>query len=362
MIKIATPMSSSPLRYEGGSAIDGYFDSVLESGLGAVATLRSFALKAASSSSHSSSRARSSKVLCDSACCARFFVFMPERLIVFCDESVVKGPFYSHFYGGALVRAEDREDLEREIKAKKAELNLSGEVKWTKITENYADKYVQLVDFIFDLIDSGRLKIRIMFTQNMHVPPEFDDEKIDNQYFLLYYQFLKHAFGLRYWRQGDNFETAEVSVYIDDPPQTGKKFSGFADYIASLSANPIFSQGGVSFPRSEIAKINSHNHSILQAVDIILGGIQSRLNEVHTKVVPPARRRSKRARAKEKVYKRIQQRIWCLYPNFNVGISTGHVNVSDRWLHPYRHWNLRAHGSTIDRSRGKKAKAPPGAT
>jgi hypothetical protein len=281
---------------------------------------------------------------------------MPERLIIFCDESVAKGPFYSHFYGGALVRAEDREALEREIAAKKGALNLNGEVKWTKITENYADKYIELVDFIFDLVESGRLKVRIMFTQNIHIPPDFDEEKIDNQYFLLYYQFIKNAFGLRHWRQGDNHETAEVSVYIDDPPQTHAKFGRFADYIASLSSYPAFSQGGVSFPRAEVAKVNSHQHNILQAVDIILGGVQSRLNEHHTKVVPPARRRSKRARAKERVYARIKDRIWKIYPNFNVGASTGCTNKSDRWLHPYRHWNLVAYGSTVDRSRGKKAK------
>lgn len=180
---------------------------------------------------------------------------MPERLIIFCDESVEKGAFYSHFYGGALVRADDREKLEREIQAKKDELNFHGEVKWTKITENYAEKYVALVDFIFDLIESGRIKMRIMFTQNLNVPPDFDDEKLDNQYFLLYYQFIKNAFGLRYWRQEDNHETAEVSVYIDDPPQGAAKYGRFADYIASLSSYPAFSQGGVSFPRTEIAKV-----------------------------------------------------------------------------------------------------------
>jgi hypothetical protein len=103
---------------------------------------------------------------------------MPERFIIFCDESVEKGPFYSHFYGGALVRADDRERLEREIGAKKASLNFHGEVKWTKITSNYADKYVELVDFIFDLIESGRIKLRIMFTQNINVAPDFDEERM----------------------------------------------------------------------------------------------------------------------------------------------------------------------------------------
>lgn len=279
---------------------------------------------------------------------------MPERFIIFCDESVEKGPYYSHFYGGALVRADDRDRIEREIADKKRELNFNGEVKWTKITGNYADKYVELVDFIFDLIESNRIKIRIMFSQNINVPPEFDEERIDNQYFLLYYQFVKHAFGLRYWRQEDNHETASVSVYIDDPPQKDAKFSTFADYISSLSTYPPFSQGGVVFPRNEIAKVNSHEHNILQALDIILGGIQSRLNESHTRPEIPGKRRSKRARAKETVYRRIKDRIWRMYPNFNVGISTGSPNYVERWSHPYRHWCFIPTGSTVDRARGKK--------
>src|SRR5580700_2867151 len=99
---------------------------------------------------------------------------MPERLIIFCDESVEKGAFYSHFYGGALVRSDDRERLEREIHEKKLALNIHGEVKWTKITANYVDKYLELVDCAFDLIASGRIKVRIMFTQNVNVPPRMD--------------------------------------------------------------------------------------------------------------------------------------------------------------------------------------------
>jgi len=279
---------------------------------------------------------------------------MPERLIIFCDESVEKGKFYSHFYGGALVRADDRERLENEIRQKKQDLNLHGEVKWTKITENYADKYIELVDFVFDLIAAERIKIRIMFTQNINVPPRLTDYQQDNQYFLLYYQFIKHAFGLRYWRREDNHETVEVSVYIDDPPQGAAQFGQFRDYIASLSQYPPFSAGGVRFNRSEIAKVDSKQHGILQVLDIILGGVQSRLNESHTKPEPPAKRRSKRARAKERVYQRIKDRIWSIYPRFNVGISTGDWNVADRWEHPYRHWCFVPNGSTTDRQRGKK--------
>jgi len=277
-----------------------------------------------------------------------------RSFIIYCDESVEKGEFFSHFYGGALVRAEDREKLEAELTAKKTALNMMGEVKWTKITWNYAEKYVELVDTIFDMIRDGRIKVRIMFTQNINVRPDLPEEKIDNEYFMLYYQFIKHAFGLRYWGLDGQNEDAGVSILIDDPPQSAEKFDKFKSYMASLSDYPVFSRSRIRIRYEDIAAIDSKSHNLLQALDIILGGIQSRLNEVHTRVDPPAKRRSKRARAKELVYAKIKERIWEIYPRFNVGANTGQTTDSDRWFHPYRHWLFVPTGSVPDRSRGKK--------
>jgi hypothetical protein len=91
-------------------------------------------------------------------------------------------------------------------------------------------------------------------------------------------------------------------------------------------------------------------------LDVILGGIQSRLNEKHTRPHPPARLRSKRARAKAEVYAAVQKRIRKLYPNFNVGVSTATSGgLEERFTHPYRHWLFVPNGTTIDSSKTKKA-------
>ena len=111
---------------------------------------------------------------------------MAEQFIIYCDESSEKGEFCSHFYGGALVRADDRQAIEAIISKKKAELNIAAEFKWSRVSEPYAQKYIDLMDMYFDLIESGRIKIRIMFTQNVNVPPDLPEEKVDNEYFLLY--------------------------------------------------------------------------------------------------------------------------------------------------------------------------------
>jgi hypothetical protein len=81
---------------------------------------------------------------------------MPTRYIIYCDESDDKGQFFSNFYGGVLILASRREAIEAELQALKNELRIfDGEMKWQRITENYADKYVAFVDKVFDIVERG---------------------------------------------------------------------------------------------------------------------------------------------------------------------------------------------------------------
>jgi hypothetical protein len=276
-----------------------------------------------------------------------------EHFIIYCDESTEKGSYFSHFYGGVLVRADDRAALEQEIAEKKAKLQFNGEVKWTKITENYADKYIELVDFIFDLIAAGRLKMRIMFTQNIYVPTMLEHYHVENEYFILYYHFIKNAFGLKYWSPNGPRRLARFAVYIDDPPAHPEKFERFRQYIASLSRDYVLAGAGIRISKEDVTKIRFHEHNILQCLDVILGGIQSKLNEQHTRAEPGKRRKSKRAKAKTRVYQRIKDRLFELRPNFNVGTSTGTDDYTERWSHSYRHWKFVPTRHIVDRSKGK---------
>lgn len=277
-----------------------------------------------------------------------------KRYIIYCDESDIRGEFYSHFYGGALIEASKQFELESELQTLKDELKIfNGEMKWQKVTEPYKDKYIQFVNAVFDIIDRGDLKIRIMFTQNRWVP-FLEEYQYENEYFLLYHQFIKHAFGFRYCTQ--NGEAASATVLLDDIPHNAEKLRTFKSYLSSLSDFPVWKSARFSIAYEDITDVDSKKHNILQALDVILGGIQSRLNEKHTRVIPPAKRRSKRARAKEAVYQAIKDRIFRIYPNFNVGIGTGHPNgMSDRWHHPYRHWLFRPTAAEEDPDRTKKA-------
>jgi hypothetical protein len=277
------------------------------------------------------------------------------RYIIYCDESDDKGKFYSNFYGGAILRASDRQAIEDELNAVKADRDLRGELKWTKISAYNEESYRLVIDKIFDFIEAGLLKIRIMFTQNINKPRRLEEYQIGNEYFLLYYQFIKHAFGLRFCNP-ERATMVSVSVYLDDVPDTREKLDNFKNYLSGLSDFPVFHRNRVSIPKSEITDVKSDDHVILQAVDIILGSMQFRLNDLHKAKPEGSRVRGKRTRAKERVYRHVNGRIRRIYPNFNIGTSTGQADgPSSKWLHPYRHWCFVPADLVQDRGQGKRA-------
>ena len=205
-----------------------------------------------------------------------------KRFIIFCDESDDKGRFYSNFYGGALIEASKQQALEKELQDVKDSINIfGGEMKWERITEPYAEKYVTFVNAVFDIVARGDMKLRIMFTHNRN-RPKLDEYHIGNDYFLLYYQFIKHAFGLQH-SVPDGW-TALAAVLLDDVPANREKFDQFKNYMSSLSTFPVWARSGFSIAYEDITDVDSKKHNLLQALDVVLGGMQSRLNEKHTKV------------------------------------------------------------------------------
>lgn len=266
---------------------------------------------------------------------------MASEYIIYCDESESKGRHYSNFYGGALVRSDDIDRIRAAIAAKKKELNFNGEVKWSKISTNYFRKYLELTDFFMDFVEKDEIKIRIMFTQNTVKARGLTAEHYKNQYAILYYYFIRHAFGLIYSPRLKG--GAEIRVYPDQLPLTAAQVGTFKYYLVRLSERFEFRDRGLSFRRENIVEVISHDHDILQCLDIVLGAMNFYLNDKHKDKPEGSVRRSPKTRIKEKIYRRINTRIRGFYEHFNVGITTGtQGDRSNRWHHQYRHWNFRA--------------------
>ncbi|HLO59408.1 MAG TPA: DUF3800 domain-containing protein [Bacteroidales bacterium] len=265
--------------------------------------------------------------------------------IIYCDESISNGRYFSDFYGGALVRSLDYFDITRRLNEKKFSLNLKNEIKWTKVTENYLEKYEKMMKLFFDFIRKDKIKIRIMFRQNALVPAKLSDDQIDKGFQLLYYQFIKHAFGLTYT---SNDEETFLRLYFDKLPDTKIKNEQFLNYIYALQSLPQFQGANIKIRREDITEVDSHDHVILQCMDIILGSMAFRLNDFHKVKLEGKLQRGKRTIAKEKLYKFILNEIRTIYPGFNIGITTSKSPREKIWTLSYRHWSFVPKEFTVD--------------
>lgn len=265
------------------------------------------------------------------------------RYYIYCDESVKRGAKFSDFYGGVILRATDFESVAKTLEELKRELGVWDEIKWQKVDALRAERYQRIVGQFFDLIEEEKIRMRIMFTQNKNIPIGRSPHKTEyhelHRFHLLYYQFLKHAFGLKYIAQETQAEKIDLEIFLDKIPDTEQKNEVFKNFLYSLQSLPGYE--ALAIRRDAIEEIDSSKHVIVQCLDVVLGSMAFRLNELHKEKPVGSRTRGKRTIAKEKIYKYILYRIQSLYPHFNIGITTGlQGNYENLWLHPYRHWNF----------------------
>ena len=277
---------------------------------------------------------------------------MALEYILYADESVCEGQYFSNFYGGCLVESRSLREVERVLNAQKQALNLHGEVKWQKVTETYLAKYVDLMSAFFALVATGKVKVRVMFTQNRNVPTRLTTEQRENAYFLLYYQFVKHAFGLAHAIHDQPY--LRTRIYLDELPDTFEKRARFRAFLGALTKSPEFRAARVVVDPEQIAEVDSHDHVLLQCTDIVLGAMQFRLNNMHERKPAGSSHRGSRTIAKEKLYKTILGHVRELHPNFNIGITTGiRSDRANRWRDAYRHWLFVPSEHEVDESKVK---------
>lgn len=272
---------------------------------------------------------------------------------IWLDESDKEGKYYSNFYGGILI---DSDVIEEVLSLSKEEVEKVGlkdeEIKWQKVNNYTFDKYKDIVDFIFRLLKDGKVKIRIFFRNNQYVPVGLTKEQKRHDYQLLYYQFIKHAFGLRY--SNPERKETNVKLLLDDMPLKGADSKIFKDFIYRLNFDEGFRKAHLHISKEDICEVDSKKHLPLQFMDLILGAMCFRLNDKHKIKDPITGRRGTRTKLKEQLYKYINQKIREIHPGFNVGVSTGITELSDRWNDPYRHWSFKPTNYKRDYSKAKK--------
>lgn len=277
---------------------------------------------------------------------------MKKQYLIYSDESYIKGQYFSNFYGGALVEYNKLKKINDILNKKKEELHLFGEIKWSKVTATYLNKYTEIINLYFDFIKRNDIKTRIMFRQNAYVFEQLPKEKYENQFQLLYYQFIKNSFGLDFCNEFPNKNIVQLKLYFDQLPDTIEKNNEFKEHILYL--NNLF-DSNIFIKKEDIVEVNSKSHVILQCMDIILGAMNFRLNDLHKVKVEGTNKRGKTTIAKEKLYKTILSHIKEIHPYFNIGISTTlNGDYRNLWYDPYRHRRFQTKGSKLDKSLTKK--------
>ena len=129
---------------------------------------------------------------------------------------------------------------------------------------------------------------------------------------------------------------------MDELPDQSASAGAFKDYLCRLPNVLAQKNTGLNIRKRDIGEVKSHDHVLLQCVDVVLGAMYFRLNNLHLSKEPGQRYRGKRTRAKASVYKCIHDEICKVHPRFNIGVSTGaHGFEYPHWNSPYEHWEFK---------------------
>jgi hypothetical protein len=256
---------------------------------------------------------------------------------IFCDESVQEGPQFSNFFGGVIVPASRHAELENNLRIAKAEIGFLHELKWQRVSEQWLDGYQRMITAFFNTLRDGDVRMRVMFRHNDSGPQHQSRASRDDSYFKLYYQFVKHGFGLAH--APDRDDGTRLRLFFDQFPHTKEKATQFKGFLGGLPQAAYLRHARLHLSPDHITEIDSKEHVLLQCVDLVLGAMAFRLNDMHLVKPDGQRTRGKRTLAKDRLYRHIMSEIYTLKPSLNPKISTAAQPFpKGAWSMPYRHW------------------------
>jgi len=267
---------------------------------------------------------------------------------VYADEAWTHDPDmrFWRFYGGAMLPSRLRTDLENELSELKDELGLQGEMKWSYTRPFNWERYARVVDLFLDSVEDRRVKLRYMWLDQLFQNPNaLTAYQREYGYYILYYFFIVFAFGPPWHDVG----SVEVEALLDAFPDTPEKRFNFRQFMLSCHQFQRF-ENCSTFRIFDVGHVDSHEHIIVQCVDVIIGAMGFRLNRMH-QVKQSNGRRADATKAKEKLYKRIRDRLGQIDMGerggsaFGVGVSTSRgSDYSNLWRHKFRQWSFKKPG------------------
>jgi len=194
-----------------------------------------------------------------------------------------------------------------------------------------------MITEFFDVMRDGDVRMRVMFRENESILRNQSRASRDDAYFKLYYQFIKHGFGLAHVPPRE--EGTRLRLFFDQFPHTREKVTQFKGFLGGLPEGAQLRHVGLHLSPDHITEVDSSEHVLIQCVDMVLGAMAFRLNDMHLVKPEGKRTRGKRTLAKDRLYRHILAEIHTLKPALNPKISTAAEPFPQgSWSMPYRHW------------------------
>ena len=190
---------------------------------------------------------------------------MNTRIEVYCDESrpelfvrsaAEKDPAHT-LIGSLWLPAAERTELKKAIRDLRQRHNAWGEFKWTKVSPNRLDFYLDLVDLFFTstlrfrciVVDSGKLDLE-----------KFHNADHELGFYKFYYQLLHQWIA----------PGAEYDIFCDDKVNRDRKRLETLGQVLrnAKSASQV----------NNIQAVNSAESVLVQLCDLLLGATQARIN------------------------------------------------------------------------------------
>jgi len=211
--------------------------------------------------------------------------------------------------------------------------------------------YRELLDEFFACLETRNVKYRQLFLDRMHVrisdPLEDEPSDLDIQ-FKIYYQFLKHHFGLKFLPQAEHgFDRVYIRLDEHSSQKHKERLKSFAEGLPG-----IIKRTDLLF---HVSFVESRRHLRLQICDLIMGASGSYGNRMHLKRQPGILRMTSKQKLRRDLAKYIYEKLKSISMaergsgSFNWFYSTGNDGKAENsLLHKIRIWKFEPTRCLID--------------
>lgn len=167
-----------------------------------------------------------------------------------------------------------------------------------------------------------------MFSPNEELRRDIP-HSLNDTYTKFYFAFIKNAFNIFYAKKN-----IKLRILFDDLPETKEQCAKFKKIlIHSIISNRKPNTNKVFIKKQDIVEVDSQKHILLQCMDVITGLLDFSLNTDVYEI-----KQSNRAKAKQKVWEFVLQKILEINPSINFDKTTSPIYSHKGWNCPYQHF------------------------